>query len=679
MDRLLLFVLLGFGPGALIAGIALGVILNYRGSGAINLAIGAVAMFAAFVFYGLRTGGYLFVEAVSFGSPVPAGPAFVVTLAACGLLGAAWDALVLRALRAAAPLAKLVASMGLLLTLQALVLERFGSSGQAAAPLLQSAGSIPVAGQSIPTDRLILAGFVLFAALGLAAWYRWSRFGLSTRAAAENEAAATLAGLSPNRLSMANTVLAFVLAGALGVMVGPLTQLDPVTIAIAVVPALGAALLARFTSFLTAAAAGLLMGSVQSVVLYLQTNSWFPTSGGGIPLPGVADLVYLAVIVAAMVAFGSRLPQRGVLAEARLPPAPSPRRALRPAIVLVCAAAVALLVLPFDFRQAMINTLIGVVLCLSFVVIAGFVGQISLVQVALAGAAGFTLSNLAARAGIGFPLDAAIGVAAATGFGLLTAVSALRVRGVNLAVVTIAAAVALERFGFDNTTWGGGFSGSPVPSPRLFGIDLGPNSAIPIGDGKLPSPVFGWVCLTAAVALGLVVAFVRRSRLGQQMLAVRSNERAAAAAGINVRNVKLIAFALSSVIAGIAGTLYGFDFGSVTATRFGIITALAFVAFAYLGGITTVSGAVLGGLLVTEGLTIHAIQRATGLAMTWELVFAGLALIFTIVTSPQGIAGSLPTHLGGLIGGRGRRRVETAMRLSSAPAQDASPAQMERR
>ena len=102
------------------------------------------------------------------------------------------------------------------------------------------------------------------------------------------------------------------------------------------------------------------------------------------------------------------------------------------------------------------------------------------------------------------------------------------------------------------------------------------------------------------------------------MLAVRSNERAAAAAGISVRNVKFAAFALSSFIAGTAGWMYAYNFGSVNAARFGILIALAFVAFAYIGGITMVSGAVIAGLVVDGGpgpasaSTISSGSRETG-------------------------------------------------------------------
>jgi branched-chain amino acid transport system permease protein len=640
INDLLLFIVLGFGSGALIAGIALGIVLNYRGSGLINLGTGALAVLGGYIFYGLRTGGYLFLAQFKLGSPWGTVPAFVVTMAVMALVGAAFDIGVLRRLRASSPLAKLVASLGLFLTIQAAVLLRFGGNGQVAPDVLSSVNSIRMFGINLPTDRLVLTGIVLVVAIVLAAVYRFTLFGLSTRASAESETSALLAGLSPGRISLTNSVLASMLAGALGVLAAPLSQLDPVTIPLAVVPALGAALIARFTSFGIAAVAGVAMGSIDALVQYLQTKPWFPTAGG-VALPGMTELIYFVVIVAVMIWRGASLPQRGALVERRLPAAPAAARRAVPAAVAAVVGVTAFMTFPYDYRQALIISLIGMLVCLSLVVITGLVGQISLLQIALAGVGGYAVSKLSADAGIGFPFGPLIGASVATLVGLLAAVSALRVRGVNLAIVTLAGAVMLEDFVFDNTSWGGGSNGAPTPPPHLFGLNLGPNALYSWTDGKLPSPVFGFVCLAIVIGVGVVVASLRRSRLGQQMLAVRSNERAAAAAGIRVRDVKLVAFAVSSFVAGIAGSLYAYGFGSVSASQYGITSTLAFVAFAYLGGITSVTGAVIGGLIVTDGLGIHAIEQWTGLPSQWELLFGGVALIATAVANPDGIAGAL--------------------------------------
>jgi branched-chain amino acid transport system permease protein len=638
MSHILLFVLLGLGPGALIAGLSLGVVIHYRGSGVINLSVGAIAMFAAFVFYGLRSGGYLFLTQLDLGGPWSTVPALILTVVVCAVVGVLMDVLLYRPLRNGSPLAKLVGSLGVLLILQAAVVLRFGQGGEAPPSVLPQHGTTHVLGVSVPSDELMLAGIVVVVAAVLMGAYRWTRFGLATRAASENETVAVTSGLSPARLSMQNTVLMSVLAGTFGVLVAPLTQLDSTTIALTIIPALAAALLARFTSFGIAVLAGLLMGVIQSLLLYVQAQGWFPTVAGGAQIPGISDLAYFLIIIVAMYWRGGGLPVRGALIERRLPAAPAARRAVGPALTMTLIAVLAFLVFPFDFRQALINTLIGSLFCLSYVVITGFVGQMSLVQVPLGGVCAFLVSKLALHAGIGFPLGPLIGTLAAVLFGLVTAVSAVRVRGVNLAVVTLAAAVAIQNFGFGNPSWGSGPAGSLVPSPHLLGLNVGPDASFPTGGGQLPSPVFGFVCLLVVLIVGLLVVTLRRSLIGQQMLAVRSNERAAAAAGISVRDLKLVAFGISALIAGLAGGLDAYNFGSVTSGEFGIVSGLGFIAFAYLGGITTVTGALIGGLFVTEGLGFHAVVKWTGLPATWELMFGGVALVITIVTHPDGVA-----------------------------------------
>jgi branched-chain amino acid transport system permease protein len=655
MDQVLLFALLGLGSGALIAGIALAVVLTYRGSGIINIATGGVAMLAGYSFWSLKTG--------EFGTEFGTAPALLITLVVTLVVGALIELVAFRPLRNAAPLAKLVSSLGVLLVAQASMLLAFGTT-QKPQPSIFPSDTVEVFGSVVPVDRFILAGIVIAVAAVLAALYRWSRFGLATRAASENELSALLGGLSANELSMVNTLLASLVAGAVGVLAASVTQLDAISLPLQVVPALAAALLARLTSFGIACAAGLGIGIINSEIDYLSTMSWFPTDHG-VPLPGVKELVAFLIIVAAMFLRGAALPTRGELIEQRLPEVPRPERLLVPTVTLAVLCAVALVVLPFDFRQALINSMIGTVMALSLVVITGFVGQISVVQLSLAGVAGFTVSHLAVDAGIGFPLAPLAGAAAAVLLGELTAVSALRVRGVSLAVVTLGAAVAISQFGFLNQTWGGGAAGSPVPEPHLFGLDIGPQSAFRGLDGSLPSPVFGWLVLAVTVGVCLLVASVRRGNLGQRMLAVRSNERSAAAAAIDVRSVKLIAFGISAFIAGVAGTLYAYNFGSVSASRFDALTALGLIAFAYVGGITLISGAVFAGLISTEALLPHAMDKWLGISGNWFLLFGGVVLIITLIQHPEGVAGAFYKRLHR---GRAARAREPGTRLSAAPA-----------
>ncbi|HKP18652.1 MAG TPA: ABC transporter permease [Gaiellaceae bacterium] len=629
-EQLVLFAILGLGTGSLTAGIALGVVLTYRGSGIINLATGAIAMLAGYSYWSLKTGIY--------GVHMPTAAALVITFVVLLFIGCAIEFIAFRPLRTASPLAKLAASLGVLLTAQAAVSLAFGIQVKPQPPVLPR-GTVTVFGSNVPTDRFVLPGIVLFATLVLSLVFRLSRFGLSTRAASENEVGAMLIGLSPNELALANTLLATLAAGGLGVLAASIVQLDPTSLPLQVVPALTAALFARFTSFWIACVVGLAIGSLENILYYLQTQSWFPTDNG-VAMPGVQQLLVFVLMVIAMFVRGTNLPTRGELVEQRLPLAPRPQRLWPPALASTAAAVVALIVLPYDFRQALITTLLAMIMCLSLVVITGYVGQISIVQLALAGVSGFIISHLATDHGVGFPWGMLIGAFGATVCGLVAAVSALRVRGVALAVVTLAAAVALEKFVFLSTTWGGGSSSSPVPAPKIFGLDLSPYGPFRGLDDKLPSPVFGFFVVAITLVLGLLVANLRRSSLGQRMLAVRSNERAAAAAGINVRNIKLAAFGISSFIAGIGGALYGYNFSSVTVTRFSALTALGLIAFAYVGGITMVSGAFVAGLISVSALIPYALEKWLDISGNWALLFGGVALIVTLFQNPEGVAGA---------------------------------------
>jgi branched-chain amino acid transport system permease protein len=631
VDNIVLFCLLGIGSGAVIAGLSLSLVLNYRGSGTINLGAGAVAMVSMYCFWALQSGyfgGYKFGLA----------PALLITLAVAIIVGLIIETLAFRPLRTSPPLAKLVASLGVLLVAQSAIQLTFGDyPKQPVAFLPQNA--VHLLGVNIPVVNFILAGIVVVVTVVLTALYKWSSFGLQTRAAFESEASAMWIGLAPARLSMINTLLASVVAGALGVLAAPITSIDPTFLPLEVVPALAAALLARFTSFWVAALVGLLIGMGGNLLFYLQTMSWFPKSGG-VPIPGVEDLLIFILMVVALLWRGSSLPTRGDVIERGLPAVPRPRNPVRWSVILGVVGVLALIGFPYNFRQALINSIIGVVLVLSLVVITGYMGQMSLVQLSLSGVTGFTMADLAQSFGIGFPLGPIIGVAVATVLGLLIGASALRVRGIQLAVASLAGAVAISEFWFNNPSWGAGTTGARISQPTLFGVDIGSSAGYRGLDGSLPSPVLGFIVLAFAILLCLLVVNLRRTRFGQQMVAARSNERAAAALGVNVRRLKLTAFGVSSFIAGMAGVMYAYNFSSLSTDRFSALTALSLISYAYIGGISMVSGAVFGGLLTVQALIPYAWQDWFGLSGTWAILVGGVFLVFNLIFYPAGAAGA---------------------------------------
>jgi branched-chain amino acid transport system permease protein len=480
----------------------------------------------------------------------------------------------------------------------------------------------------LPSDRLWLAAIVIAATAVVWAVYRFTRFGLASRAAAEDETALALLGWSPDRVAAVNWALAGLLAGGAGVLVGPITTADPVTFTLLVVPALAAALVAGFRSFAGTTATAIGLGMVQSELIDVQAHaSWLPATGVGKALP-------LLLIVVAAVARGSLVPARGQLVERRLPVVAAASRPGVFAVLAVVAGMAALLVVHGDYRVAVVNSLIGVLVCLSIVVVTGYLGQLSLAQMAFAGVAGFALTRLQHSFGVPFPLDAVVAAALAAVAGLVIALPALRVRGPSLAVVTLAGALAVEALLFQSPSLTGGFAGTHVRSPSIAGHDLGPGT----GAAGYPHLAFATLTLVVVALAAIAVLALRRSALGRRLLAVRANERAAQAVGVSVTATKLVCFAASAFIAGMAGVLVGWEQGQLSFGSFDVFASLSFVAVAYVGGIGRVSGAVVGGALVSSGIVFVLLDRAAHLGR-YQLLVSGVAVVVAIVVAPDGLTG----------------------------------------
>jgi branched-chain amino acid transport system permease protein len=640
--------LLGVGSGALIAAIALAIVVVYRGSGVINVASGAMAMYSAYVFNSLNADGELLLLAwrVDLGEPWGLVPAMLGAMVMAALLNAALYFTVFGPIAQASPVSKLVASVGLLLVLQAVIILSYGVQPVAVeAKVTMTAVSLP-GDVVIPRGSLDLLVAVLLVTIVLWAVYRFSLFGLLTQASAEDGRHLMLIGRSPLVVGVSNWFFSGIVIAFMAVLASPIAgTINPTTTTLLVVPALAAALIGRFVSFGWAAGGGLAVGMFQAVAQYWSAQPWFPQADN-LPLPGLAESVPLLMILVALLVQRRKVTGRGSLDTARLPFAPPSRHVLPKLVGGLALGVVAFLVLSAPWRLAAINTLIGIGLCLSLVVLAGFVGQVSLAQMSLAGVSAFIVANFATKFGIGFPLGPVLGALGAVVVGLIVGYAALRVRGVQLAIVTLAFAVAITAVVFQNAAWSRQGAGAEVPSPTLFGWSFGPNDSAGFGDGQIPSPVFGTFCLLVVLLLCWTTYAVRGSAWGRRMLAVRINERAAAAAGVSVRNTKLIAFAVSGFIAGIAGALSGYRFGVVTPDYFGVFPSLTLLAFAYMGGISSVGGAVIGGFLITNGLVFTALDEWIGLSPNYTLLIGGLGLVLTVIMNPDGIAGNAGSVLG---------------------------------
>ena len=267
MSSYLLFLLLGLGAGAVYSILGLGLVLEYRSSGVINFAQGAIAMFIAYTYIDLRKTGHLMLPVVGlpyrvpiFSGGIATVPALLIALVYAAALGLLIFVLVFRPLRSSPPLARLVASVGLMIVVQAMVVLNLGDaafniSGQTAGSILPST-PIVVLGTRVPRDRFYLAAVTVVIGIALWAVFRYTTFGLATRGAAESEKGAAVCGYSSTRLGAINWMVATALAGFAGILITPISGLNPTSFTLFIVPALGAALLGRMTSFSATVVAG---------------------------------------------------------------------------------------------------------------------------------------------------------------------------------------------------------------------------------------------------------------------------------------------------------------------------------------------------------------------------------------------------------------------------------------
>ncbi len=559
--------------------------------------------------------------------------ALTVAILVAAVLGALVYGLVFRPLRHAPPLARVVASLGLFLYLQSVMALRVGQSGGGAASLrldaLLPTDAVHVGSARVPAYAFVLLGLATLLTAVLFIVFRRTRFGLATRAGAEHEVGLTLMGISPSRLGFANWILATVTGGlAVILFAGVSGRLDPVETSLLVVPALAAALLGGLSSFAITLVSAVGISMAASALGTFQSRAtWI---GDWLPRGGLAAALPVIVIIVAITVRGARLPMRESLVEGRPPAAPVPFRPVITSLALGGVALVALFTLDDLWRLAIVVSMIAAIVALSSVVVTGYLGQISLAQYAFTGLAAFATARLAVD-GVPFPWAPLLAIVLTVVVGILVGIPALRVRGMTLAVATLGAAVAIEQLVFASPDLNG-IAG--VPRPRLFGIDLGF-----LGHGRDNfRPEFGVLVLVALVLCALGVANLRRSTTGLRWLAVRSNERAAAASGVDVRATKLGAFAMSSALAGVGGALLAYELPALSPQQFMVIGGLAVLALCYLGGIATISGALIAGLVASGGILTQLQGGTTGSTSSTQFAVSGLLLMMVVIFAPDGLA-----------------------------------------
>jgi len=629
MSTIVEFGLLGLATGGLYALFALGLVVIHRGSGVVNFAHGAVGMVGTFLFWRLTQGNTPYLLAV------------LVGIATSGLIGLLIHLVIMNPLRRTSLVTKIIATLGVLTVLQETVSRIYTGP-----PILVKSAlptqAVDILGATIGLDRvIILVGVVVFVLLA-EALYRLTQFGRATSAAAENPRALAALGWSPGLIAACNWTLGSALAGLAGILLAPITNLSVTGYTLLVVPALAAAVAGRLNSIALTVAGALVIGVAQAEVSRYVSE------------PGWAEAVpFLAVILLLVL----RGPDRSVRVSpaVRLPRLGSGR--VNPWYVLpvLLGALVVTPLLPLDWQDAVTITVGSALIVLSVVLVTGYTGQLSLAQFAFAGFGAWVAGAMASHHGASFPVAVVIGVAATLPLGLVVGLVCLRTRGVNLAIATLGMAVALDSLIFTSPSRTD-FGSFTVPEPTIAGFDIGAIAN--------PGRYAILVILLFAIC-AIAVANVRRGRSGRRMVAVRSNERAAASLGIEVVQAKLVAFALSSAIAALGGILLAFRFPVIQYEGYNASASIKFVGFAVVGGVGWIPGALYGGLLEVGSIGSKLFDLFGPNVSSYLPLVGGALVPVMLLTAPDGLAAQGKQQLDQIVGLLKRVRRGAAQRQAN--------------
>ncbi|MFC6761462.1 branched-chain amino acid ABC transporter permease [Sulfitobacter porphyrae] len=299
------------------------------------------------------------------------------------------------------------------------------------------------------------------------------------------------------------------------------------------------------------------------------------------------------------------------------------------------ALAVALIVAPFvlgNYWLSQLNfVLIYSIAGLGLMLLSGFTGLLSLGHAAFLGVGAYTQAVLVG-AGVPFPLAILCAAALSAAVGAVVGLPALRVKGIYLAIATLAFGLIVEEVFARWESVTGGNGGLLVPSLELAGVKLGATDR------------FYWVALICCAIVTLAVLNFLRSPTGRAFVAIRDSEISAQSMGINLALYKTVSFALSAAIVGIAGALYAHQLRYLSPEQFGITQSIDLLMLVVVGGLGAVQGAYIGAVFLIAAPQLISLGKdylpgfvaeAPGL----QLVVFGLVLILVVMFEPQGLYG----------------------------------------
>jgi branched-subunit amino acid ABC-type transport system permease component/ABC-type branched-subunit amino acid transport system ATPase component len=682
-------VISGAVAGAIYSMMASALVLTYQTSGIFNFAQGAVAFVSAFFYFQLHTGQHLSIVV----------SALITVFAFAPLLGLMLDRVLFRRLAEGPVFARIVGTIGLLVALPAIALWTvetvcngvFNMNLPETTSIVAAGGSVPGVGPTPPTvwhlgaialpkvnvnsDQLAVLAAAAVVAVLLWLLLRHTRIGLEMRAAVDKKELSGLRGMNVARTSGLSWVLTMMISSLAGILIAPLFQLDPSTLTLVVLGSLVAVAVAGLRSIPIAMAGGLALGIIQGLIAFYGKD-FLPSSL--IQLSGFSSSIpfFLTVVVLFFVG-RDRGRQAGSVSEER-PRAdhrdglPRWRRVLPWAIVVVALVAFTMQASPFTTGAILAPGIALSVVMLSFVVVTGIGGMVSLAQATFVTAGGFAAGWVTTHQfGWSFPLivsgghlNALLATLAAAivagAIGALIAVPVRRLGALALALGTLALALVADLAIFQLDSIRDGDSGYlfGTPSFTIFGKTIF-NFSNPRDEVFVLMLAFGLV--------SLLVRNLQRSASGRAMFAIRSSPAAAGASGIIAGRSQISIFALSAGIAGFGGALMGFSYSSFTNTTAPALIGATWLAAAVTFGIRRPGGAFIAGLSVVATTQIFStisgwswVPHNFGVLTTstyFPSILFGLGAI-NLAMNPDGIL----ALMGEQQAARRRRRAERAAR-----------------
>ena len=293
-----------------------------------------------------------------------------------------------------------------------------------------------------------------------------------------------------------------------------------------------------------------------------------------------------------------------------------------------------------DYYITMLNLVgIAIVGALGLNILLGLTGQISIGHAAFMSIGAYTAANLATRLDLPFYITLPAGGLMAAFIGIIVGFPSVRIKGLYLAISTLAAQFIIDWFIIHTPAISGGASASiQVPRPTVFGEQL---------DTQAELYMFILTVVTIAIVASLNIA---RSRVGRAFVAIRDQDIAAEIIGINVRRYKLTAFAISSFYAGVAGVLYTYYSGVANNEFFPLVVSIDYLAMVIIGGMGSVLGVIFGATFVTLlPIVIDLFMSSVGplliedqgvlsaLKSHLRLVLFGGLIMFFLVVEPEGL------------------------------------------